>query len=217
MVDTIKPNTILSFDTTGRQDSIAVSVDGKVTSKLLPQGGSGLQSAILVPELKQLLCHVGRVFPDVDLVCVLTGPGSFTGIRLGLATAQGLKLATGCDIFAPTLLDLLVSLADDAIAVVDSKRGDYFIKMDGVVSAMKLSQIQEIALTRLVVSTELIPGIDVILPKQPIAHELISFYQRCLCPNHFQSLEPFYFRVPEFARKKPFIPTGNESGIHDPD
>ncbi|WP_198022273.1 tRNA (adenosine(37)-N6)-threonylcarbamoyltransferase complex dimerization subunit type 1 TsaB [Candidatus Odyssella acanthamoebae] len=202
---TTQSSTILSFDSTGSQDSVAVRVNGQVHGKLLPKGGSGLQSAILVTELAQLLSDSERTLADIDVLCVVTGPGSFTGIRLGLATAQGLKLATNCSIFAPTLLDVLLCCQKDSIAVVDSKRGDYFVKMDGIVSPMTLEQVQQIALRRSIVSVNSIPGIEVVLLQQSIAQALITFYDHCDHREQFMSLEPFYIRTPEFSKKKPFI------------
>lgn len=200
-----QPSTILSFDTTGSQDSIAVRVNGQIYNKLLPRGGNGLQSAILVPELTRLLLEKDRALADIDVLCVLTGPGSFTGIRLGLATAQGLKLVTHCSIFAPTLLDVLLFRHKESIAVVDSKRGDYVVKKDGSISMMTLQQLQEAAVKRSIVSVDSIPDVEVIVPRQSIAHELIDFYDSCERREKFMRLEPFYTRTPEFAKKKPFI------------
>jgi tRNA threonylcarbamoyladenosine biosynthesis protein TsaB len=203
--------TILSFDTTSSQDSIAVKVNNQVYGKLLPQGGSGLQSAILVTELSQLLRERERTLADIDVLCILTGPGSFTGIRLGLATAQGLKLATNCTIFAPTLLDVLLFWRKDDVAVIDSKRGDYFVKMDGAVSTMTLKEVHQIALRRSIVSVDSISGIEVTLPQRSIAQELIAFYEHCDQRQQYRSLEPFYIRTPEFSKKKPFISFPQES------
>ncbi len=198
-------STILSFDTTGSQDSIAVKVNGQIYNKLLPRGGSGLQSAILVSELTQLLLERERTLATIDVLCVLSGPGSFTGIRLGLATAQGLKLATKCVIFAPTLLDVLLFRHKESIAVIDSKRGDYFVKIDSSISIMTLQQLQEARKHRSIISVNPIPGVEVISPSHSIAHELIEFYESCNHREQFMRLEPFYSRTPEFAKKTPFV------------
>lgn len=198
----VQPNIILSFDTTGSQDSIAICVDGQITSKMLPQGGSALQSSILIPELIQLLKEKGITLRQVDTLCVLTGPGSFTGIRLGLATAQGIKIATNCQVFAPTLLELLVGYYQGGVPAVDTKRGDYFIKRNGDVSIVSVNDLKEIAANETIVSFDDIPGLSVIKPQFSVAEELICFYRNCGTPSHYGRLEPFYVRTPEFAKKK---------------
>lgn len=205
MGDIAKPNIILSFDTTGLQDSIAVSGDGHLAVKLLPQGGSGLQSAILIPELVDLLATQGWRLSDVTTVCVLSGPGSFTGIRLGLATAGGLHFATGCRIFAPTLLDVLLFESPGSAAVVDSKRGDYFVKIQDSVSILTAAQVQILAHTSTIISTQAIPGVQTIVSQLSMAQQLISFCLAEVDHTRFGMLEPFYIRTPEFAKKKSFM------------
>lgn len=200
-----QPNIILSFDTTGNQDSIAVSIAGKVEVKCLPQGGSGVQSAILVPEMVALLQKYGYRLRDVDLICVLTGPGSFTGIRLGLATAQGLKIATNCRVFAPNLLDLLLSIRPDAVAAVDSKRNDYFVKLDNKVQVMEWEQLHQLSQCRTIITPEIITGIKSIVPQAPLASEVIAYYARLPEAPPEVNLEPYYLRNPDFAKKKTFM------------
>ena len=195
------PNIILSFDTTGRQDSIALKYKDTLDVRLLPQGGSGLQSAILVPELQRLLADHGLTFQDITVLCTLTGPGSFTGIRIGLATAQGLKLATTSVIFAPTTLDVLSSLSGQ-IAAIDSLRGDYFVQHDTKVEILMLDQLKDLAQAKDIVSTAPIGSIKTTVLDSPMADLLIQFYEQCNDKSNFQDLAPFYIRTPEFAKKK---------------
>ncbi len=195
------PNIILSFDTTGRQDSIALKYRDTLDVRLLPQGGSGLQSAILVPELQRLLTDHDLTFQDVTVLCTLTGPGSFTGIRIGLATAQGLKLASNVTIFAPTTLDVLSSLSGQ-IAVIDSLRGDYFVQHDAKAEILTLDQLKALSQEKEIVSTTPIDSIKTTVLDSPMADLLIQFYEQCNDRSIFQDLAPFYIRTPEFAKKK---------------
>ncbi len=197
-----KETIILSFDTTGRQDSIALKVREMIDVRLLPQGGSGLQSAILIPELQRLLQDHSLSFQDVTTLCTLTGPGSFTGIRIGLATAQGLKIATpSMQIFAPTALDILHALTGYTTAI-DSLRGDFFVRHQANTQILLLEQLKELTHGTPIASTRQIDQLDTHVLDDPMAKLLIQFYDRHQDKNAFSKLEPFYIRTPNFATKK---------------
>jgi tRNA threonylcarbamoyladenosine biosynthesis protein TsaB len=226
-----KPFIILAFDTTGLQDSISLTIEKKgklysTCSKILPQGGSQRQSSFLVSDLQDLLRGQGYGFRDVTVLCTLTGPGSFTGIRIGLATAQGLWIANGCQLFAPTTLDLLIYMARKTqqegnksqcpiLAVIDSKRGDYFAQKGSTHEGdsphvMTLQEVEAfIHEGGYVISSGSIDALDVQIPQAPLAESLIEFYQhhRESCPEasslslRFQELSPCYIRTPDFKKK----------------
>ena len=59
-----------------------------------------------------------------DAIGVITGPGSFTGIRLGIAFAKGLAMGFGIPLVGINIFDFF----DDKILAIDSKRGDYFVR-----------------------------------------------------------------------------------------
>ena len=74
-----------------------------------------------------LTCLIKDFLPmPPKVVATTTGPGSFTSIRIQLATAIGLKIGYGATLFCPNTLDLLQWAFDGAIPVIDSFRGDYF-------------------------------------------------------------------------------------------
>lgn len=89
----------------------------------------------LVPMIEEALDKATITIKEIGLIAVTTGPGGFTGIRLGLATAQGLQIATGIPVAGVTTLSALGTAAAILhnkrhptlyLAVIDSKRGDVF-------------------------------------------------------------------------------------------
>lgn len=88
----------------------------------------------LVPGIRELLASVGLAAKSLDRVVVDRGPGLYTGLRVGLATAVGLALAANCDLVGVTSLELLAAGALRAgvrgplIAAVDGRRGEVFVQ-----------------------------------------------------------------------------------------
>lgn len=214
-------STILAFDTTGAQDSISLYHKGVVTSKVLPTGGSQLQSSILIPSLQGILKEQKLTFKDIHVLATVSGPGSFTGIRIGLATAQGLLIAGGYRPVVPTLLEILAFAArrkkpsSTILSLVNSKRGDYFCQVfDSTLmpiqaaNTIREAEIQQLE-TSVIVSTHLIPTLpDVIVPTQSIAELLIEFCIEVALKDdtdRYQTVAPFYIRHPEFKKQKRFL------------
>lgn len=85
---------ILAIDTSTSFAGIAVAVGEQIVAESLVNTNRTL-SARLVPEIERLLETAGLTIADIDLFASSVGPGSFTGVRGGVATIQGLALATG--------------------------------------------------------------------------------------------------------------------------
>ncbi|MBW4055521.1 MAG: tRNA (adenosine(37)-N6)-threonylcarbamoyltransferase complex dimerization subunit type 1 TsaB [Proteobacteria bacterium] len=85
---------ILAIDTSTPLASIAIAVDEHIAAESVINTNRTL-SARLMPEIVRLLAMLGLSSGDIDLFASSTGPGSFTGVRGGVATIQGLALATG--------------------------------------------------------------------------------------------------------------------------
>ena len=85
---------ILAIDTSTSFASIAVAVGEQIVAESLVNTNRTL-SARLVPEIERLLATAGLAFSDIDIFASSIGPGSFTGVRGGVATIQGLALAVG--------------------------------------------------------------------------------------------------------------------------
>jgi tRNA threonylcarbamoyladenosine biosynthesis protein TsaB len=86
---------ILAFDCSTPQASVALAVGGTVFTRALAQGQ---QAALLVPAIQDVLNEGGVAYKELAAIVTTTGPGSFTGLRIALATLHGLVLAHGTPI-----------------------------------------------------------------------------------------------------------------------
>lgn len=120
---------LLALETSGRAGSVA-ALDGTrllAERTLDPARGS---AATLAPAIRELLADVKWRPTDVQVVAVAAGPGSFTGLRIGVMTAKTLAYALGADVVAVDTLDVIARQApDDARplwAVLDAGRDELF-------------------------------------------------------------------------------------------
>ena len=87
------PRRICALETSTRPPSIALTVDGRLYLRELE--AERRHASDLLPALAELLEEAGCSARELELICVGTGPGSYTGLRVGIATAQGLARGTG--------------------------------------------------------------------------------------------------------------------------
>ena len=112
---------ILAFDTATDVATSAL-VDG---DEVLGERTS--RAVTLLEDVDALLRQAGMQTRDVEGLAVGIGPGSFTGVRIGLATARGLGLALGIPGAGVSTLDALAAGADGAVPVIDARRREVFV------------------------------------------------------------------------------------------
>jgi tRNA threonylcarbamoyladenosine biosynthesis protein TsaB len=101
---------VLALDTTTRGGSVALVDDDLIVDER--SGDDARTHAERLPsEILALLAAHGRTTADVDLFAVASGPGSFTGLRIGIATIQGLAFVHNTPIVGVSALDALGQLA----------------------------------------------------------------------------------------------------------
>lgn len=91
------------------------------------------QSIALPTECNRFLTESGANWSDITAIGVVVGPGSFTGIRMGIAYAKGLAMGLDIPIVPINAFELYLYDTPDAFVAIDSGRGDFFVAADGLV------------------------------------------------------------------------------------
>lgn len=99
---------ILSIETSTAVLSVALSEDRTVVSERVCTEARQ-QAALTAPLVKEVLDSAGVSIRDCNAVCVSAGPGSYTGLRVGVSTAKGLAFGAGIPLLAVGTLDILVA------------------------------------------------------------------------------------------------------------
>jgi tRNA threonylcarbamoyladenosine biosynthesis protein TsaB len=120
---------LLAIDTAGPRLQLALLADEQVET-LVEDMAQG-QAERIFPAIEELLQRAGTTYQDLDRVAVTTGPGSFTGLRIGLSAARGLGLALNRPVVGvPTLFALSLDTGCDVAAVLlDARRGESYFQL----------------------------------------------------------------------------------------
>lgn len=140
---------ILALDTSTSLATVAITVNERVTAEATFNTDRTL-SARLIPEIDRLLVLAGIGIADIDLFAASTGPGSFTGIRGGVATIQGLALAGGkpCVGFSSlTLLAMNFPLAAHPVcAMLDARKNEVYAALFKCAATIPAAQVSDCVL-----------------------------------------------------------------------
>lgn len=142
---------ILGIDTSGREGSVALvraDREGFETLGLEPIAG-GTYSAQLIPVIARLLERAALPKSAVDLLAVVSGPGSFTGLRVGLSTVKGLAEALGKPIVAVSLLEAVAASSRQmgpVMAALDAQRNEVYAGEYGVLPGETVQCVEEVLL-----------------------------------------------------------------------
>ena len=118
---------VLAIDTASPEPGVALLRGGRLYEARVP--GDRRCSEELLPAIERVLAESAGAMEDVDRIAVCAGPGSFTGLRIGLATAWGLGRALGIPIESVSTLEAVAEAARGARhpavhAVLDAGRGE---------------------------------------------------------------------------------------------
>ena len=136
-----KPTCILALDAAGAACSAAVWSDGVVRAHRLEVMERG-QSERLVPMIEEVVRDSGITYEQISAIAATIGPGGFTGVRIGLATARGLALACACPVIGLTTFEAAVAAVEpeertgrSLVALIESKRNELYVQDFGAIDA----------------------------------------------------------------------------------
>ncbi len=118
---------LLALDTTGEFGGIALVDERGVAEEVMLRSPEGF-AHVLFGQIGQLLVRHGLSLSDIDAFASASGPGSFTGVRVGLAAAKGLAEAAGRRVVAVSNLQALAWFGTRAMraTVMDARRGQVY-------------------------------------------------------------------------------------------
>lgn len=117
---------ILSFDTSANFVSVAISDENKVYAQIQQEMERGHAEA-LMPIIDETFKKTCLSLENINAIAVTTGPGSFTGIRVGLASARAFGMVLKIPVHGITCFEANSCFANGSVTVVlDTKREDYY-------------------------------------------------------------------------------------------
>jgi tRNA threonylcarbamoyladenosine biosynthesis protein TsaB len=125
------PRRVLAIDAALAACSVAVLAEGEIAAHRFEAMARG-HAERLLPMVREVMAAAGLGFEALDLIAVTIGPGHFTGLRVGLAAAQGLSLALDRPLAGVTTLEAVAAAAgeDGPLAVaLESKRVDLYLQV----------------------------------------------------------------------------------------
>ena len=126
--DQTSSSIILGIETATRAGSVALARDGEIigTREGDPEGTASTQ---LLGQIQELLAAAQLTLNELDRIAVAIGPGSFTGLRIGLATVKGLAATLGCAVDGVPTLHAVANSANamgQIMALMPAGRGELF-------------------------------------------------------------------------------------------
>lgn len=159
----------------------------------------------LVPLIEDLLLKAKSTYKDIDVFAVTKGPGSFTGIRVGLATLSAAGLALDKPVLGFSTLELMVLplKGQKTVACIDTKCGDYFTQ------AFDESGIAQSEITCLTkeAAQEAYPGFQMVMDEPLLIKEWASKIKQVFTKGALSeySTDPLYVKPPE-AKRASYLP-----------
>jgi len=119
----------LTIDTTTKVTAVSLAEDGRLIAESFLHTAK-THSERLIPMLDQLLTAASWTLQELEMIGVVRGPGSFTGIRIGIATAQGLAQVLKLPLLAVLSLDALawagLGRVEDIVPILDARKSEWY-------------------------------------------------------------------------------------------
>ena len=197
---------VLALDTSVTGCSICIS-DGEKAWQEQMDTERG-QAEFLVPMINRVIRKSSYTYNDFDRIAVTIGPGSFTGVRVGLSTAKALGLSLNKPVFGFDTLSVIAKgggLIQDTLILIDTKRGDFYGQVFGPGGEGRESPeiwTQEmIDQMNIPVIKDMAPDIEVLARMAFDTQSDMTGYSPTQAPS------PLYLRGAEVSQSKRIIPT----------
>jgi tRNA threonylcarbamoyladenosine biosynthesis protein TsaB len=219
---------VLAFDTaTAATTAALVETDGPALELRddPPPGRRPGHASQLLPLVHELMLRAGVSWPEIDRIAVGIGPGTFTGLRIGLATARALAASSGRPLVGVSTLAALAAAVPDepVLAVIDARRGEAFAAAwpagGGPASPPPALEPSVLTPERLAAAaTELGPLLAIgdgaitfrellqgagaeVPPDDDVRHRVSAIWHGrlavTLAPGRAEDVQPLYLRVPD--------------------
>lgn len=198
--------TILAIDTATGPCSVAVWKDGRIAA-YREDMRTVTQSVSLMPMVEAALKKSRTAYQDLSLVACTIGPGSFTGIRVGLAAARGICFSAGIPGVGATTLEVLAFAArgqdkGEALTILNAGKGEWYHRRYRL---PELTPLSDIALGTQEQATTGLPDGSLIIGNAPICNSDVSFPRADLLAalaaqrghGAKEEMHPFYLRAPD--------------------
>lgn len=175
--------TKLAIETTLEQLAVAIETDAGIKDQFK---SNEPQAENMIPRIRELLEKNGKNVTDLKEIRVTVGPGSFTGLRIGLSTAKALAFGTKARLLAFQTFDLVKASHpnEKGVLAIDTKRGDLYTKDEDGSLAIK--------------TEEGLKNKTVLHPNEKTDALTLLALPKDLAT----SPDPFYMRPPEISCKK---------------
>jgi tRNA threonylcarbamoyladenosine biosynthesis protein TsaB len=218
---------LAAIDTSTSLGSVALFEDGVLVAEESCRV-SNAHGESLLPMVDAIFARAGWRPADVRRWGVGVGPGSFTGVRIGVATAKGIAIATGAELVGVTALDALAvgiaAATEEAVAsVLDAMKGELFLQVrlggilvippENVPRAAVVSRLGTVPCAAMVIAGEAGDGLELgALPfsftqrkdpphDTPRAASVGRLAMR-RPPDDADAIEPLYVRAPDITRPR---------------
>ena len=187
---------ILAFDTSAAHCAAAVLSEGRIVASRVEAMEKG-QAERLLPMLEEVLTQAGMRWADLASLAVGTGPGNFTGIRIGVAAARGLALGLGIGAVGVTRLEALAfGMVGPVRVIEDARRGSVYVRGFGCSPSearlMTVSEASALPAAPVVGSGATLVGAAPVPPPYPLVEAIARIAARAgAAPRP----APFYLRA----------------------
>jgi tRNA threonylcarbamoyl adenosine modification protein YeaZ len=192
---------ILAFDTATDVATSALVSDGEVLGERMSR------AVTLLEDLDALLRQAGTHTREVEALAVGIGPGSFTGVRIGLSTARGLALALGVPVAGVSTLDALAAGAPGALPVIDARRREVFVPERALAPAELAVEPGRVCVgSGAVRYRDVLEGIGAEVPPDDDERHLPRARFHAQLAHDFrpaEEIEPLYLRLPDADKTSP--------------